>query len=245
MASDKLRFYFSFRSPFAGIAFYQLRRLAVFDNVDIELLPLWPEVVFGGHMDNPTDNIFKMAYIFHDAARQAKLAGIDEGYFQQLAKQFVLPEQADYKSEKVGLAMAQEHWQGVHHAFLYAQQQGLGWSFGDAIFARRFNFDGGGAADVMDLAVTARVAEQLGLDGAAAAQSAASGVFVDRQHQVIRQSERDGVFGVPFFVLEQAGGKQCFWGNDRLPFLMQQLNGLEELPVIRQSDLTAVRALRT
>ena len=68
--------YFSFRSPFAAIAVYRLRRAPQFADVNIDLLPVWPEIIFGGHMDNPTDNLFKMAYIFGYAARQAELAGL-------------------------------------------------------------------------------------------------------------------------------------------------------------------------
>jgi hypothetical protein len=62
---EKIRFYFSFRSPFAAIAFYRLRRAPQFNGVEFELIPTWPDIIFGGHMDNPTDNLFKMAYIFH------------------------------------------------------------------------------------------------------------------------------------------------------------------------------------
>ncbi len=71
------RFYFSFRSPFAAIAFYRLRRSPLFKDVKFELIPLWPENIFGGHMENPADSLFKVAYIFSDAAphgRQRKLA---------------------------------------------------------------------------------------------------------------------------------------------------------------------------
>ena len=72
----KIKFYFSFRSPFSGVALYRMRRLACFNQVDIELLPIWPEIIFGGHMDNPTDNLFKLSYVFNDAARQAEEAGL-------------------------------------------------------------------------------------------------------------------------------------------------------------------------
>ena len=63
-AANSFRFYFSFRSPFAAIAIYRLRRAAQFGDFEIELIPVWPENIFGGHMDNPTDNLFKMAYLF-------------------------------------------------------------------------------------------------------------------------------------------------------------------------------------
>eukprot|EP01047_Picozoa_sp_COSAG01_P008488 COSAG01_NODE_335_length_18690_cov_7.693185_16_plen_74_part_00 len=60
---EHLTCYFSFRSPFAWVAVHRLRRAPELAACDIELIPTWPEVIFGGHMDNPSDNIFKLAYV--------------------------------------------------------------------------------------------------------------------------------------------------------------------------------------
>ena len=43
-----------------------------------------------------------------------------------------------------------EQWQPVHLAYLSAVDAGLGWQFGNAVFARRFDFDGRGRLDVME-----------------------------------------------------------------------------------------------
>ncbi len=116
--AHKFRFYFSFRSPFAGIAFYRLRRSALFKDFAIEVIPVWPENIFGGHMDNPTDNLFKLAYVFADAARQAEDAGLSATFLRNVAKNIELPKDVDYSKEKVGLNMPPEPWGITHHAFL-------------------------------------------------------------------------------------------------------------------------------
>ena len=239
-----VRFYFSFRSPFAAIAFYRLRRSPLFKDVKFELIPLWPENIFGGHMDNPTDSLFKMAYIFSDAARQAEEAGLPSAQFKAIAEQFKLPAGMDYSKEKAGLEMPEEPWRITHLAFLHAQDKGKGWAFADAVFSRRFNFDGKGSKNVMDPAVLGEIADELGLDVAETVNAHTSGRFDDDHREMIRQGEADGVFGVPFFVIEQAEGNEFFWGNDRLPFLHKAITNAEVLPVINADSLREVQTSR-
>jgi 2-hydroxychromene-2-carboxylate isomerase len=107
---SKFRFYFSFRSPFAAIAYYRLRRSALFNAFDIEMIPVWPEIIFGGHMDNPSDNLFKVAYVFADAARQADEAGLSSAYLRATAARLKLPKGIDYRKQKVGLNLPPENW---------------------------------------------------------------------------------------------------------------------------------------
>lgn len=236
----KLRFYFSFRSPFAAIALYRLRRLQGFRAVEIELMPLWPEVIFGGHIDNPTDNLFKMSYIFGDAARQAALAGLDRSPFDRLAEHFQLPEGVDYSQQKIGVPLGEEHWERTHKAFLYALNEGQGWAFADAIFIRRFDFDGAGVADVMDVEVIRGLAESVGLDGDATLAAIDDPLIDAQMRRIIQCSEQDGVFGVPFFVLESQLGAEKFWGNDRLEYLLMQIEGANGLPRLPPVNLREV-----
>jgi 2-hydroxychromene-2-carboxylate isomerase len=239
----KFRFYFSFRSPFAGIAFYRLRRSPLFKDCEIKLIPLWPQNIFGGHMDNPTDNLFKIAYIFSDAARQAEEAGITPTRFHEMAKNFQLPKNADYSSKKVGLSLPPEPWEITHHAFLYAQEQGLAWAFGDEIFNRRFDFDGQGSGDVLQAEVIGKIAEQLGLDAESCVNASASGRYQDTQAKQVKKGEEEGVFGVPFFSIDQPR-REVFWGNDRLPFLYKSLSGDSELPLITAESLNEIQPTR-
>ena len=105
MTKGKLKFYFTFRSPFACIAYYRLRRAPQFNDVDIQLIPLWPKVTFGGHMDDPAASIFKMAYIFQDAGRQAEIAGLRAEFFHQyntMLRDRLLKPGTDLKTKKLG-----------------------------------------------------------------------------------------------------------------------------------------------
>lgn len=229
-----LRCYFSFRSPFAAIALYRLRRLREFADIDIELMPVWPDIMFGGHIDNPTDNVFKMAYIFGDAARQAELAGLDRTPFDQLAAMFELPEKADYRSEKVGVSLGEENWEPTHKAFLFARQQDKGWAFADAVCVRRFNLDGQGTANVMNPDVIAALSAEVGLEGEAVLAAISDAAIDEEMNRIIARSEADGVFGVPFFVLEKGDGIEKFWGNDRLEHVLMCINGAKVLPNLPQ-----------
>ncbi len=236
----KLLFYFSFRSPFAGIALYRMRRAAEFKNVDIELMPVWPAILFGGHMDNPTDNLFKLSYVMQDAARQAEIVGLDTGYLNKVAKMLTIPESADYRSKKVGLPTSHEPWEVTHGAFLYAQSRGKGWAFADAIFNHRFGFDGAPTRDVLKSDIVAAIAKSVGLDGQSAAAAHQSSGIQSEIEAITRAGERDGVFGVPFFVLTGEAGKEIFWGNDRLEYVLRSLTGGTQLPSIAVPDLESI-----
>jgi len=243
-AVSAFRFYFSFRSPFAAIAIYRLRRAAQFNGFEIELIPVWPENIFGGHMDNPTDNLFKMAYIFDDAARQAADAGINADFLRALGKNFTLKNDVDYAPEKVGIQMPNENWGLTHHAFNYAQDEGRGWAFADAVCIRRFNFDGMGPADVMDTNVLQAIATEVGIDPDKAINAQCSGLYDERQAEFVKSSEFDGVFGVPFFVIDRDEDLEVFWGNDRLGFLLKSLIHVASMPVIPQVEATAIQSSR-
>lgn len=248
MQNSAIRFYFSFRSPFAGIAVYRLRRLAMFNDFEIDLIPVWPEIVFGGHMDNPTDNLFKLAYVFADAARQAEDAGLNAGYLKAVGKNIAVPAGTDLKKQKVGLNLPTENWPLPHYAFLYAKSQGKGWAFADAVFQARFGLNGEAAKNVMDKDVLRDIAITLELNPDALIGAHESGEYDLELNRYIEQGEADGVFGVPFFVVDgnanQPEGKEVFWGNDHLPYLYKVLTDSAELPLILSKDLTSIQAHR-
>lgn len=227
---DPVRFYFSFRSPFAGIALHRVLHCPELSDTAFELIPVWPEIIFGGHMDNPSDNLFKLIYVFQDAARQADVAGLDSGYLRSLSSRFALPKDTDYRNAKVGVRTGPEPWEMPHGAFLHAQQQGRERAFAEAVFTRRFGFDGHPAADVLNPEVLSALAEQVGLDGSQAVEAHRTPATAEAIEGIRRRGERDGVFGVPFFVLEQDGRRESFWGNDHLEYLMRAIRGTTDVP---------------
>tara|TARA_R110002073_G_scaffold85027_2_gene202804 strand:- start:270 stop:1004 length:735 start_codon:yes stop_codon:yes gene_type:complete len=238
--ATRIKFYFSFRSPFAAIAVYRMRRLAMFNEFEIDLIPSWPDVTFGGHMDDPTENLFKISYVFADAARQAEDAGIPADYFRAVAGHLAIPADVDFKKEKAGIKLSNENWPITHHAFLYAQEQGKGWAFADAVFAERFSLHGGRSQNVTEPKVLSEIATRLELNPEELINAYDSGRYAEKQAELIKQSELDGVFGWPFFVVGDGKSKQVFWGNDRIPYLYKALTGSAELPVIRAGDLTQI-----
>ena len=215
------------------------------------MIPLWPEVIFGGHMDDPSASIFKLAYIFQDAARQAEIAGVRADYFSQLnnrVRDTLLKPGIDLKTKKLGAVPQNETWHIPHTAFLYAQKYGpnKGWEFAEAIFTRRFDLDGKGTKDVMTENVVEEIANNVGLDGKKAATAHASGEFDEIQKKYIKYGEEDGVFGVPFFSYMPADGraKETFWGNDRMEFLLKAILKLDYLPSIPKKTLVEVQQSR-
>lgn len=222
----QVRFYFSFRSPFAGIAFCRLNKMRETLGVAFELLPVWPEIISGGQMDNPTDNLFKLSYVFHDSIRQAAAAGLNTVQLERIASSIPAPRDVDISRQK-GLTLPAEHWEVPHHAFLYAAAEGKGWEFGDAMFTRRFGFDGNPAANIVDKEVIRKIAISLGLDGEATANASDSHDFDAAIDEVKAGGEADGVFGVPFFSLERGKETERFWGNDHIPQLLDTLRDMQ------------------
>ena len=229
---EPVRFYFSFRSPFSGIALHRVMQCLDYQDVAFTLMPVWPDIIFGGHMDNPTNNLFKLIYIFSDAARQADVAGLNSEHLRGIAARLPLPDDVDYSAKKLGVSMGDEPWHIPHAAVHYAASQGRAWEFSHEVFMRRFNYDGKGAADVMDPDVVGQIARSVGLDGDQAAVAHESDDIRAKIDDVRRRGERDGVFGVPFCVLEREGSMEAFWGNDHLEYLLRAIRGTDQLPVL-------------
>lgn len=218
-----------------------MRRLAIFNDFDVELLPVWPEIIFGGHMDNPTDNLFKLSYVFTDAARQAEEAGLHTGLLKAFAENLAIPSDVDFSAEKAGLKMPPENWRLTHHAFLYALDQNKGWTFADAVFNARFGFDGSLAKNVMEKDVLASIAESINIDPTEMLASCDAGTYDNVTSSMARLSEADGVFGVPFFVFESGEAKHVFWGNDRIASLCKVVTASNSLPQFTASDLDVIQ----
>ena len=97
---------------------HRIRRLAEFKDVEVELIPLWPDKIFGGHFDDPTENLFKVTYVTEDALRQAHQAGIDTSYFQASKDKYakLVSELDGYFSkakvgaDQVGRTYVEEDW---------------------------------------------------------------------------------------------------------------------------------------
>ena len=99
-------------------------------------------------------------------------------------------------------------WEVAHFGFLRARRHGRGRDFVDAVYRARWEQ----GRDISDPETIGAVAAELGLDAAEHAGAADDPELRDEALEALRALDRDGVFGVPFFVL----GREHFWGLDRL-----------------------------
>ena len=172
-ATGSIRFYFSFRSPYAWLAAERLESELGGLEVPIEPIPVYPTPAL--FPNDPATMPAKIAYIVQDILRLVRERG--------LTVRFPSPEDPD--------------WSLSHAAFLGAQQQGAGHAFMLEAFRRRFRE----GLDLGDDAVIADAAQRAGLDPGTILAAAHSDALRSAASDGFRLGiERDGIFGVPSFV---------------------------------------------
>lgn len=183
-----LEFFASLRSPYTAAVFEQAGALCERAGVALELRPVLPMVMRGVSLSRT-----KGLYIFADAAREARAAGVPFGPFY------------DPIGEPVRRCYRLFHW---------AAGEGREWalmaSFLRAAFAE-------GVHTSRDAGMR-RVVEGAGLSWEVARQVSPASDW-DRALEDNRQTlYRAGCWGVPSFVLRDSDGRQLLatWGQDRL-----------------------------
>ena len=172
-AIHSVRFYFSFRSPYAWFAAERMEHELAGCRYTLELIPVFPTPE-----TFPNDPVLvpnKLRYVMVDATRLAREYGLSLRY---------------------GAAIDTD-WAKAHAAFLGAEQRGAGVRFMRELFRARF----GEARDVASDAVLQDVAARCALapeEILAAAHSIALQASVSDNFRL--GQERDGSFGVPSFV---------------------------------------------
>jgi 2-hydroxychromene-2-carboxylate isomerase len=168
-----VRFYFSFRSPYAWLAAERVEAELGDLGVPIERLPIYPTPdVFP---NDPAAMPAKVAYIAQDIVRLTRERG--------LTVRFPPPTDPD--------------WSLSHAAFLHAERCGAGPALMLALFRQRFA-EGRDLGDDAVIADAARAAGVAADDVVAAAHSEALRAEVAGGWR--RAMERDRIFGVPSFV---------------------------------------------
>jgi 2-hydroxychromene-2-carboxylate isomerase len=99
-------------------------------------------------------------------------------------------------------------WEVAHFGFLRARRHGRGRAYVDAVYRARWEQ----GRDISDPETIGAVAAELGLDAAEHAGATEDPGLRDEALDALRALDRDGVFGVPFFV----AGRERFWGLDRM-----------------------------
>lgn len=187
-------FYFSFRSPYSWLAYRDLldRYPDVAERIRWE--PFWePDEGWrqaladaGGRFHYVDMSRAKALYVLQDVRRLAGERGLAISWPVDRAPR----------------------WEVAHLAFLRARRHGAGRAFIDLVYRARWQQ----GRDISDPATIGAVAAELGLDAAEHAGAVDDPELRDEALRALQALDKDGVFGVPFFV----AGREHFWGLDRL-----------------------------
>ena len=172
-SENSIRFYFSFRSPYAWLAAERLESELGDLGVPVELLPIYPTADL--FPNNVAATPEKVAYIVQDIRRLTRERG--------LTVRFPSPADPD--------------WSLSHAAFLHAQHQGAGHRLMLELFRKRF----AEGLDLGEDAVIADAAREAQLDpGAIVSGAHSEQLRAEASAGWRRAVERDRIFGVPSFV---------------------------------------------
>ncbi|WNF27996.1 DsbA family protein [Streptomyces sp. C11-1] len=196
MAAEKIpRFYFSLRSPYSWLAYRELLDQYPDVAAAVEWRPFFePDresermlTERGGSFPYAAMSRAKHLYVLQDVGRIAKERGVD----------LVWPVDKD------------PVWEIPHLAYLVALRGGQGPEFIAAAYRARWEE----GRNICDRSVIAGIGAGLGLDPAEFAGASDDPRLRAEGVRLLLDIDRDGVFGVPFFV----HGFSRFWGLDRLP----------------------------
>jgi 2-hydroxychromene-2-carboxylate isomerase len=187
-------FYFSFQSPYAALASFRIDDLLAGMGVELDPVPVVPPP-----SDPPTGLAaqileFKRSYMLEDAARWANKLNIPWRVPAQ--------REVDVTDASAG--------------YMFARTKGLERDFRNAVFRARW-CEG---KNIGDHDVLVECAEDCRLSPTEFLQVLRSKTHHHQVEEALLRCLEDEVFGVPLFV---ANGKR-FWGNDRIDFLLEELN---------------------
>jgi len=107
-------------------------------------------------------------------------------------------------------------WLAVHVAYIYAEEQGKGIPFCLALYSARFLK----GHDIGEEQILRESATACGLDAEALMEAQSKREYKKKLLQGMASAKEEGVFGVPFFFYKNS----AYWGNDRIEWLMREIN---------------------
>ena len=195
-ASEPVRFYFDFVSPYSYLALTQAEPFAREHSIEWDLRP----VVYGVLLDvtglvGPVEVKAKRKYTFRDLLRSAQLLEVP----------LVGPLRHPFRSLEAlrTICLFREHDRALDLAFELSR---VCWGEGRPL---------------TDIAVIEEVVAFFGLDAADLDQRIADPSIKQMLKDLTKEALDNGVFGVPTFIHEG----ELFWGHDRLPHLAARLRG--------------------
>ncbi|MEV6052205.1 2-hydroxychromene-2-carboxylate isomerase [Streptomyces sp. NPDC052107] len=197
------RFYFSLRSPYSWLAYRDLLQRHPRTATALEWVPFFePDELSrkllaeaGGSFPYTPMSPEKHRYILQDVRRLAAERG--------LAFSWPVDRDPVWEVPHLGYLAAARHGRGPEYIALAARAR---WELGQ---------------DVCDRSVVAGFGAELGLDPEELAAASDDPGLRAEGVRILLEIQRDGVFGVPFFVDHY----DKYWGVDRLPAFVAALTG--------------------
>jgi 2-hydroxychromene-2-carboxylate isomerase len=195
--NQTIKFYYDFKSPFTYLALEPALELERSHRVSLRFLPrdFEPRVAYGGELEQRQPHDWnKVRYLYEDVRR-----------FANQRSMIIRGPQKLFDSR---LAMM---------SGIFADRLGRFRDYAPRVFERFFKRE----LDIEDPAALAAVLRECDLDPDDFGRYASSDGPQDLE-LARAEADRDGVFGVPTFIV--AG--EPFWGNDRIDWVIKKLDAM-------------------
>lgn len=197
-AADELaevKLYFAYTSPFSYLAWAPAHALERSHRVRLRYIPYGVNIRRTyGNLDNAEADRRKVRYLYVDARRIARERGL-----------VIYPPKKIFSCRR------------AFYGGLFAQQRGRFAEYSDRVFERFWRAE----LDVENPAAIGAILGEAGLDAAEFERYAAGDARRDLD-ACFAQADRDGIFGVPTFVV----GGELFWGEDRIDWAIRRLDAM-------------------
>jgi 2-hydroxychromene-2-carboxylate isomerase len=196
--AETIKLYYDFKSPFTYLAMEPGYKLEETHRVRLRFIPLELAIreAYGGELEQRAQRDWdKVRYLYMDMRRFANERGM-----------IIRGPQKIFDSR---LALM---------GGLFADRNGRFRPYADRVFERFFRRE----LNIEDIDALAAVMAEAGLD-AAGFRRYAEGEGPNDLRAAAAEAERDGVFGVPTFIV--AG--ELFWGNDRVDWVVKKLDQMK------------------
>jgi 2-hydroxychromene-2-carboxylate isomerase len=196
--AETIKLYYDFKSPFTYLAMEPAYKLEETHRVRLRFIPLELAIreAYGGELEQRAQRDWdKVRYLYMDMRRFANERGMIIRGPQKIF---------DSRLALIG--------------GLFADRNGRFRPYADRVFERFFKRE----LNIEDIDALAAVMAEAGLD-AAGFRRYAEGEGPNDLRAAAAEAERDGVFGVPTFIV--AG--ELFWGNDRVDWVVKKLDQMK------------------
>jgi 2-hydroxychromene-2-carboxylate isomerase len=198
-ASVEIRFYFAYTSPFTYLAFEPACALERSHRVRVRFIPYGVNIrrVYGDTPTRSHRDDLKVRYLYLDARRFAKERGL-----------IIYPPKKIYSARF------------AFYGGMCAENQGFFREYSERVFERFWKHE----LDVENTDALAAILAEVGArtDQFLSYIADENAEAKPRLKQCFAEAERDQVFGVPTFVIDD----ERFWGYDRIDWLVKKLDAM-------------------